>query len=210
MFFENAAAEIVITDRLRIEQIRTVYYRIDDYISVMWSTKSYGPNFYFRRPLAQKAADIGVWYFLLDFMGTLAVVTNVRKRTSYGWLYGVNFMFDIWRIRLDRIQNMSLGSCLQTTEKTLLLKKLNFSNHNWPADLSLQQQNMFSKYTLHSIESRPQKLKTVHKCSRTLISLLQRTTSQITPPAFTLEKPKLFTASSNARTARITRIARIS
>jgi len=29
-----------------------------------------------RRPIAQKCADIGVWYYLLDFLGTLAVITN--------------------------------------------------------------------------------------------------------------------------------------
>jgi len=29
-----------------------------------------------RRPVAQKCSDIGVWYYLLDFLGTLAVVTN--------------------------------------------------------------------------------------------------------------------------------------
>nr|CAB3221917.1 anoctamin-5 [Phallusia mammillata] len=29
-----------------------------------------------RRPLSQKCSDIGAWYYLLDFLGTLAVVTN--------------------------------------------------------------------------------------------------------------------------------------
>ena len=46
---------------------------------------------------------------------------------------------------------------------------------------------MYSKNTLRLIKSPPQKLKTVHKCPRTLMSLLQRTTNQITPLAFTLE-----------------------
>ena len=32
---------------------------------------------FFRRPLALKASDIGAWYFLLEFIGILAVVTNV-------------------------------------------------------------------------------------------------------------------------------------
>ena len=49
---------------------------------------------------------------------------------------------------------MSLGNC-----ETELLVKLNFSNHNWPADLSLKQQNMYSENTLHLIESRPQRMK---------------------------------------------------
>ena len=71
------------------------------------------------------------------------------------------------------------------------------------------QQNMNSKNILHLIESRPQRLKTVHKYSRTSISLLQRTTNQIIPLAFTLEKPELLTASTNARTAKFFRIARI-
>ena len=89
---------------------------------------------------------------------------------------------------------MSLGDCSQTTEKIPSLRKLNFSNNNWPAVLSLKQQNMHSKDTLHKIESPPQKLKTVHKYPRTLISLQQRTTNQITPLASTLEKPESFTA----------------
>ena len=88
-------------------------------------------------------------------------------------------------------------------------RKLNFSNHNWPTDLSSKQENMYYKNTLHSIESRPQRLQTVHKYSRTLISLLQQTTYQIAALASTLEKPELFTASTNARTAKISRIARI-
>ena len=46
---------------------------------------------------------------------------------------------------------------------------------------------MYSKNTQLLIESRPQRLKTVHKYSRTLISQLQPTTNQITPLAFTLE-----------------------
>ena len=36
----------------------------------------------FRRPLAQKASDIGVWYYLLEIIGSLAVVTNVRSILS--------------------------------------------------------------------------------------------------------------------------------
>ena len=47
---------------------------------------------------------------------------------------------------------------------------------------------MCSKNTLDLIESHPQRLKTVHKYSRTFISLLQRTTNQITPLASTLKK----------------------
>ena len=60
------------------------------------------------------------------------------------------------------------------------------------------------------MESRPQRLKTVHKYSRTLISLLQRTTNQITPLASTLEKSESFTASTYARITRMSIIARIS
>ena len=58
---------------------------------------------------------------------------------------------------------------------------------------------MHSKNTLHLIESRPQRIKIVHKYSQTLLSALQRTTNQITPLASTLEKPESFTASTNAR-----------
>ena len=65
---------------------------------------------------------------------------------------------------------------------------------------------MYSKSTLHLIESRPQRLNTVHKCPA---SLLQRSTNQITPLASTLEKSELFTASINARTVKITRITTI-
>ena len=54
---------------------------------------------------------------------------------------------------------MSLGSCQQTTEKNPSLKKLNFSNHNWPADLSLKQQNMCSKNTLALNRVTPSKAK---------------------------------------------------
>ena len=63
--------------------------------------------------------------------------------------------------------------------------------------------------TLQLIESHPQRQKTVHKYSRTLISLLQRTTNQITPLASMLEKPESFTASTYARITRISTIARI-
>ena len=68
---------------------------------------------------------------------------------------------------------------------------------------------MHSKNTQRLIESRPQWLKTVHKYSRTLILLFQPTTNLITPQASTLEKPELFTASTNATNARISRIFRI-
>ena len=68
---------------------------------------------------------------------------------------------------------------------------------------------MYSKNTLYLIESRLQRLKTVHKYLRTLISLLQRTTNQITPLASTLEKSESFTASTYARIARISRITRL-
>ena len=67
---------------------------------------------------------------------------------------------------------------------------------------------MYFKTTLHLIESRLQRLKTVHEYLRLLILLLQRTTNQITPLASTLQKPELFTASTNARTAKISRITR--
>ena len=60
---------------------------------------------------------------------------------------------------------------------------------------------MYSKNTLLLIELRPQRLKTIHKYSRTLISLFQRTTNQITPLASTLEKPELFIASTYAKIA---------
>ena len=55
---------------------------------------------------------------------------------------------------------------------------------------------MYSKNNLQLIESRPQRLKTVYKYLRTLISLLQRTTNQITPLASSLEKPESLTAST--------------
>ena len=104
---------------------------------------------------------------------------------------------------------MSLGDCSQATKKKFVTRKLNLSNHNWPADLFSKQQNMYSKNTLHLIESRLQKLKAVHKYSRTLISLLQRTTNQITQLATTLEKLESFTASTCARISRISTIASI-
>ena len=78
---------------------------------------------------------------------------------------------------------MSLGD-YKPLKKITATKKMNFSNHNWPADLSSKQQNMYFKNTLHLIESRPQRLKTVYEYSGTLISLLQQTTNQITPASF--------------------------
>ena len=51
---------------------------------------------------------------------------------------------------------------------------------------------MYSKNTLHVIESRLQRLKTVHKYPRTLILLLQQTTNQFTSLASTIEKPESF------------------
>ena len=104
---------------------------------------------------------------------------------------------------------MSLRDC-KPLKKIPTTRKLNFSNHNWPADLSSKQQNMYSKNILHLIESRPQKLKTVHKYPQTLISLLQRTTNQIISLASTLEKPESFTASTHARITSIVTITRIS
>ena len=73
---------------------------------------------------------------------------------------------------------------------------------------------MYSKNNLHLIESiSPQKLKTIHKYSGMLISLLQRTTNQLTRIASTLEKPESFTARTYAKITysnRISTIARIS
>ena len=59
---------------------------------------------------------------------------------------------------------------------------------------------MHSKNTQRLIESRPQRLKTAHKYPRSLITLLQQTTNQIIPLAFTLEthqnhSPLLYTYS---------------
>ena len=60
---------------------------------------------------------------------------------------------------------MSLSNCKQTTEKTPQRRKLNFSITNWPADLSLKQQNMYSKNTLALNQVMPSnpRLQTVHK-----------------------------------------------
>ena len=51
---------------------------------------------------------------------------------------------------------------------------------------------MYSKNTLHLIESRPQRLKTVRKYPRTLMSLLQRTTNQTTLLASMLEEHQYY------------------
>ena len=66
---------------------------------------------------------------------------------------------------------------------------------------------MYSKNTLHLIESRPQRLKTVHKYSRTLISLLQQTSIKLRCQLLSYKTPKLFTASTYARKTTFARIA---
>lgn len=38
---------------------------------------------FYRRPVSQRVKDIGVWYRILDSIGKLSVVTNVKKQFSY-------------------------------------------------------------------------------------------------------------------------------
>lgn len=35
---------------------------------------------YYRRPVSQRVRDIGIWYRILDCIGKLSVITNVRER----------------------------------------------------------------------------------------------------------------------------------
>ena len=58
---------------------------------------------------------------------------------------------------------MSLGDCQQTTKKSPYLEKLITLITTGPQTSLQNNKNMDSKNTLHLIESRPQRLKAVHK-----------------------------------------------
>ena len=115
--------------------------------------------------------------------------------------------FLLGKQEIKTMHNETTKHLIKAIHPILLFYKLTYiRNHQKKVTVTIFH---YLAVAMHLIESRPQRLKTVHKYSRTLISLLQRTTNQDTPLASTLKKPESFTASTYARITRISTIARI-
>ena len=41
---------------------------------------------FYRRPVGQRVRDIGIWYKILNTVGKLAVLSNVRTGGVWGWI----------------------------------------------------------------------------------------------------------------------------
>ena len=77
-----------------------------------------------RRPVSQRVKDIGVWYNILECLGRLSVITNVRKRLIFylapQWqkpsrtpIWMICFLFRVLLLLLRRI--LYRGSCTRSS-----------------------------------------------------------------------------------------------